>query len=138
MNKLQLIESLKRKWLIVKSIRIEPLVNKPGNEMWRVGGGFHEYRKYFRIDLGSKGWRWTRDFDWYGDYIENIYPHCSYDHQRELDLYMEELIDEGVKWPMTHLHDSVVRCGKTIRERRDLYQKLWAKGKSFHRIVYIA
>lgn len=50
-------------WLFSKLFpchTVERLVNKPGNEMWRMGGGYHEYRKYFRIDWKSKGWRFVR------------------------------------------------------------------------------
>lgn len=122
---------------VLGTIKVERLHNKPGNEMWRIGGGFHGYRRYLRLDWGSKGWRWTRDFDWYKDYFKNIHPHCSDDHQRDLDRYMGQLIQEGIDNPSKYEFIVVTRGQQLVRERADLFPKLWAKGREFHRCVYI-
>lgn len=137
----QLIESFRNILFyffpVLGTIQLERLVNKPGNEMWRAGGGFHGYKRYFRIDIGERGWRWTRAFDWSRDYFDNVYPHCTPDHQRELDQYMETLMTESSLNPDGYELVEVCRGHQIVRERIDLFPKLWAKGKSFQRIVYM-
>lgn len=122
---------------VIGIIRLQRLVNEPGNEMWRAGGGFHGYQRYFRIDIGERGWRWTRSFDWCRDYFNNVYPHCTPEHQRELDQYLDDLLVEGVLNPENYAWMDIARGQAVTRERVDLYPKLWVKGKSLHRITYM-
>jgi len=124
---------------VLGTIKLERLVNKPGNEMWRIGGGYHDYRKYFRIDIGSRGYRWVRDFDYCTDYFRNVYPKCTPDDQNTLDLYMEQLTKEVQDNPELYPSSNRVRGGgMVVRERDDLFPKLWAKGKAMQRVVRMA
>ncbi|MNE22555.1 hypothetical protein D3C87_1172290 [compost metagenome] len=45
------------KAFINKYVEIEQIRNEPGNEMYRIGGGWNNYRKFFRIDVGNTGYR---------------------------------------------------------------------------------
>jgi hypothetical protein len=124
-------------WLFAKLFpkhEVERLVNNPGNEMWRAGGGYHAYRKYFRIDWGTRGWRFVRKVDYFKDYWERVYPSLTPFGQKVCDNLMEELMAEGQANPTTIPHQSIVRGGgMVIRERIDLWQKLWARGESLLR-----
>ncbi|QBJ02941.1 hypothetical protein MZD04_gp407 [Pseudomonas phage Psa21] len=42
-----------------KQVKFTPLVNKPGNEMIRIGVGRNNYRLFGRVDLWNKGVRVT-------------------------------------------------------------------------------
>ncbi|ABY63253.1 hypothetical protein ST201phi2-1p430 [Pseudomonas phage 201phi2-1] len=126
-------------WKDLKSFKIERLVNKPGNEMWRIGGGYHDYRKYFRIDLGSRGYRVVRDFDYCDDYFKRVFSKCTQDDQNTLDLYMTQLMKEAQDNPELYPSSNKVRGGgMVVRERDDLFPKLWAKGKELQRVVRMA
>lgn len=111
-------------------IKIE---NKPGNEMWRVGGGYHNYRRYFRIDIGSVGVRIVRRFDYGQDYFNNVYPKLSKYNQHLVDRYMAQLYEETEKNPTAFEYIVIQRNHAVTRERKDLFEKLWAKGTELYR-----
>lgn len=125
-------------WLFAKLFpmhEVERLVNDPGNEMWRMGGGFHAYRKYFRIDWGTRGWRVVRKIDYHKDYFARVYVSLTPFGQTRCDDLMAMLMLEGQNDPTNIKHHNVVRGGgMVIHERVDLWQKLWAKGESLLRL----
>lgn len=124
-------------WLFAKLFpkhEVERLVNKPGNEMWRAGGGYHGYRKYFRIDWGTRGWRFVRKLDYHTDYFKRVYPSLTPFGQQRCDELMEQLIAEGQANSQIEHHNIVRAGGMVIRERVDLWQKVWAKGESLLRL----
>lgn len=45
------------KRLLSRYYTIERIDLKPGNEMWRIGRGYNDYRPFFRIDWGNVGYR---------------------------------------------------------------------------------
>lgn len=119
-------------WLFAKVFphhKVERLVNKPGNEMWRTGGGYHDYLKYFRIDWASRGWRFTRRLDYCADYGHRIYPSLTRAQQIKCDELMVRLNDEVNHNPDIKVFQ-VARCGQLMTERVDLWEKLWAHGNS--------
>lgn len=122
-------------WLFAKVFpqhKVERLVNKPGNEMWRMGGGYHEYLKYFRIDWAGRGWRFTRRVDHCTDYSHRIYPSLTIAQQIKCDELMVRLTDEARLNPAIKVRQ-VARCSMLINERVDLWEKLWAHGNSLMR-----
>ena len=44
---------------ILGTIKLERLINEPGNEMWRIGRGYNKYRPFIRVDWKRRAWRWT-------------------------------------------------------------------------------
>lgn len=124
-------------WLISKIFpkhKCERLVNEPGNEMWRVGKGFNNFRPFFRIDWGSRGWRWTVPVDYYTDFWERLYPSLTPFGQQRCDELVDNLRLEGQDEPTLHAHVNVVRAGgMVLRERKDLWPKLWAKATELTR-----
>ena len=109
--------------------KVERLINKDGNEMWRIGAGYNEYRKFFRIDLGARGWRFTRVMDYYLDYSQNVYPSLAAEARGSCDALTFKLTHEQKNNPDIKVHD-VTYCGTIISERVDLWEKLWVHGKS--------
>lgn len=109
--------------------KVERLINKRGNEMWRIGYGYNEYRKFLRIDWGNRGWRFTRTIDYYMDYSINIYPSLTVIGQRSCDEKMFKLNDEQKNNPDIKVHD-VTYCGMVVSERVDLWEKLWCYAKA--------
>ncbi len=113
---------------IVGTIKLERLYNKPGNEMWRFGGGYNEYKKYFRIDWHNRGWRWTVPVDYYNDFWDRLYPNLPQHGQNLCNELIVKIRIEGVESPESHVHISVVRDGGMVaRERVDLWPKVWAE-----------
>jgi hypothetical protein len=112
--------------------KIEKLVNKPGNEMWRIGGGFHAYRGYFRIDIGTVGYRITRDFDYTADF-NRLYNQLTDENQNTVMRHMDTLMAEARENPSIETID-ICRGGNCIvRERVDLWQKMWARTRELLR-----
>ena len=112
----------------IPTFKVEKLVNKPGNEMWRIGGGFHAYRGFFRIDLGSVGFRIVRNFD-YCQEVNRLVELLTEENQRILFNYINTLADEGIQDPAIE-KQLVVRGGSAlVHERKDLYQKTWVRAR---------
>lgn len=112
--------------------KVEKLINKPGNEMWRIGGGFHAYRGFFRIDLGSVGFRVTRDFN-YTEEFDRLYPQLTDENQLTVMKYMDTLMAEARKNPSIETIE-IIRGGvQLIRERADLWQKMWVRTRELLR-----
>lgn len=134
----QLIESFRNILFyffpVLGTIQLERLVNEPGNEMWRAGGGFHGYRRYFRIDWRNRGWRWLVPVDFYKDFWERLYPSLTPFGQSRCDELIENLRLEGEDSPELHPQVNVVRAGgMVIRERVDLWSKVWTKASQLQR-----
>ena len=112
--------------------KIEKLVNKPGNEMWRIGGGFHAYRGFFRIDVGTVGYRITRDFD-YADEYDRLYPQLTEENQVITLKHMHDLMDEARNNPAIETTEIVRGGNQVIRQRKDLFQKMWVRTRELLR-----
>lgn len=113
---------------------VERLVNKPGNEMWRAGGGYHAYRKYFRIDWGTRGWRFVRKIDYYKDHVNRQIIMMNTANQYESWHYTEQLSSCVLDVPTDVIHyTNVVRNGMVITERDDLWQKVWSHAEKLLR-----
>lgn len=116
----------------IPKFKIETLVNKPGNEMWRIGVGLHAYRGFFRIDIGSVGYRITRDFD-YADEYDRLYPLLTEENQTITLRYMHDLMDEARNDTAIETTEIVRGGNQIIRQRKDLFQKMWARTRELLR-----
>lgn len=117
--------------LKIKSIRVTPLVNEEGSEKWRIGGGHEKYLPYFRIDLGSKGWRFTSTFDWTERYYADVFSGAPETVKQALNDRELQLRDNpNVK---TYV---VTRNSQVIREVVGLHRELYYYGKQILRDYY--
>lgn len=112
--------------------KIEKLVNKPGNEMWRIGGGFHAYRGFFRIDLGTVAYRITRDFD-YTEEFDRLYPQLTNENQLNVLKHLDTLTAEARENPSIETKEVCRGGNQIIRERVDLWQKMWVRTRELLR-----
>lgn len=119
-------------WVFTKFLsgkyELEFINNAPGNQMWRIGKGFNEYRWFARLDWGSKGWRITERVDYCKEYFERVYPQLDEDSKSICNKHMEDLMEEArldQNIPMT----TITRCGQILLERKDLFLRLWVLGQ---------
>lgn len=106
-------------------IKLERLVNSPGNEMWRIGKGYNAERPFFRIDWGSKGWRWTWGINYFVA-TWTIYESLDESAQAVFRQHLDNLNKEARDNPNSHELIAVTRCHAVIRERKDLWQLMYA------------
>ena len=112
--------------------KVEKLYNKPGNEMWRIGGGFHAYRGFFRIDIGTVGYRITRDFE-YVEEFDRLYPQLTDENQVNALTYMSDLMEEARNNPAIETVQVTRGGNQIIHERTDLFQKMWVRARELLR-----
>jgi hypothetical protein len=112
------------------TIKLERLVNYPGNEMWRVARGYYSFRPFFRIDWGRKGWRWTREINYHADYWKELYPQLNAENSRLSNQYSEVLLDSIHALPFEVETVEVCRGdGMILRERKDHWEQMWIHAK---------
>lgn len=108
-------------WPVLGTVKLERLINEPGNEMWRIGRGYHNTTPFLRIDWGTRGWRWTWGIKWFQAYFElvnTLSPEAQTACQAYLDKLMVEAIDSKDKVTITRNH-------AVVREPRNLWKNMY-------------